>query len=116
MVRKYRNQPVVVDGYKFDSIRESIRYGELKLLRYAREIDQLKMQPRYPLMCGTNHVRIRNKHGQPRNAYYYADFEYRDCKTRETIVEDVKGMDTPVSRLKRAMIEAHYNIRVKLIR
>jgi len=118
MVRKYRNKPVIVDGIKFDSIRESIRYRELKLLESAGEIDQLKLQPRYPLMCGTSHVRIRNKHGQPRNAYYFADFEYRDRKKffNELVVEDVKGMDTPVSRLKRAMIEAHYNIRVRLVR
>ena len=29
---KYRNQPVTVDGYRFDSKAEARRWGELKLL------------------------------------------------------------------------------------
>lgn len=113
---KYRNVKTTVDGVQFDSKAEAKRYRELYLLRIAGEIDNLKLQPRYPLMCGANHIRIRNKHGQPRNSYYYADFEYRDCKSKETIVEDVKGFDTPVSRLKRAIIEAQTGVRVVIVR
>jgi len=119
LVRKYRNKPVVIDNIKFDSIREGVRYKELKLLEQTGAITKLKLHPRYPLICGNTPVQIRNKHGIPRAVFYYADFEYRDCNKNcfnELVVEDVKGFDTANSRLKRALLEAHYGIRVRIIR
>lgn len=35
-MNKYFNQKTIVDGIKFDSKKESIRYQELKLLEKAR--------------------------------------------------------------------------------
>lgn len=43
-MRKYHNQPVVVNGIKFDSRREARRYQELQLLLRAGEITQLQLQ------------------------------------------------------------------------
>ena len=41
---------------------------------------------------------------------YYADFEYYE--NDEYIVEDVKGVKTPVYKLKKKLIEAQYKIRI----
>jgi hypothetical protein len=38
---KFNNKRVAVDGIAFDSIRESKRYGELKLLAMAKQISGL---------------------------------------------------------------------------
>ena len=48
-MNKYRNKKVQVDMYVFDSIRESQRYKELKLLERAEKIKELKLQPRFLL-------------------------------------------------------------------
>ena len=112
---KYKNIETIVDGIRFQSKAEARRYSELKLLERANEIRDLKLQPRYPLMCGDRPISIRNKHGVKRKVVYIADFEYVD-KFGVFIVEDVKGYDTPTSRLKRGILEAQYGIVVSEIR
>ncbi len=114
--RKYANSPTYVDGILFDSLAESNRYRELLLLRRAGEISELVLQPKFWLKCGGKDVLIRSE-GYPngRRASYRADFQYLDHATSTTIVEDVKGMDTSESRLRRAMVEAEYGVRVVVI-
>ena len=113
---KYRNRKVSYDGYIFDSIRERDRYVELRALCDQEKIKDLKMQPKFWLKCGGISVRIKSK-GYPngRRASYTADFAYED--TLGTLhVEDVKGMDTSESRLRRAMVEAEYGISIEIVR
>ena len=38
---KYRNKKITINGITFDSIKESKRYQELKLLERANEITEL---------------------------------------------------------------------------
>src|SRR5690349_10457622 len=47
--RKYNNQPVEIDGRRFDSSAEGTRYWELKRLEEAGEISDLECQVSYPL-------------------------------------------------------------------
>jgi hypothetical protein len=108
---KYKAQPVELDGFKFDSKREAYRYSQLKLLQQAGKISNLNMQLRYPLKCGDKVLLIKSQ-GFPsgRRATYIADFVYEE--NGETIIEDVKGMATPVYKLKKAIMEAMgYTIR-----
>lgn len=81
----------------------------------AGEITDLQLQPKYLLGDKHRPVLIRSK-GYPngRRAYYAADFSYLN-KRKELVIEDVKGVDTPVSRLKRAVVEAQYGVEVVLI-
>lgn len=48
-VSKYRNKKVIVEDYVFDSIQESRRYKELKLLLKAEQISNLELQPHFVL-------------------------------------------------------------------
>lgn len=113
---KYRAQKTEVDGIVFDSKREALRYSELKILERANVIRDLETQPEFPLTCGGTPVLVRSK-GYPngRKAKYIADFRYTMVSGGETIVEDVKGMDTPLSKLKRAMVEAEHGIAITVI-
>ena len=63
--------------YVFDSIRESQRYKELKLLERAGEISNLKLQPKFLLQDSFK------KNGKTyRKIEYIADFSY--CQRRQS--------------------------------
>lgn len=118
---KYKALKECVDGITFDSRKEARRYRDLKLLEAAGEISNIELQPNYPLSIlqpnGTYlDVKIRSA-GYPngRRASYTADFRYQDKRSGRQIVEDVKGMDTTASRLRRAVVEAIYGIEIGLI-
>lgn len=112
--RKYRNEPCTVDGIAFDSKKEATRYQQLKLMVRAGQIEALELQPEYALACGGTPIKILNKNNVGRRSTYRADFRYFDKAAGCEVVEDVKGMDTAVSRLKRAIVEAEHGVRVKL--
>lgn len=96
---KYRAVPTVVDGIRFASKKEARRYGELKLLLKGSQIESMDLQPRYE--CIVKGVKICD---------YVADFRY--LQGENTIVEDVKGMKTPVYKLKKKLVEALYGITI----
>jgi len=106
---KYRAKPTVVHGVRFASKAEARRYQELLLLGRAGEIRNLELQPRFPLHVGGEQV-----------AVYVADFRYEERSIDAfnecywfDVVEDVKGMKTPVYRMKKKMVEAQYGIRIR---
>lgn len=101
MSRKYQNILTEVDGIRFASKAEANRYGELKLMEYAGEIELLRLQPRYPLHV--NGVKV---------ADYMADFSYHETNTGKRVVEDVKGVKTPVYKLKRRLMKAIHDIEI----
>lgn len=86
---KYKNKKTVVDGHKFDSMKEARRYGELKLLERAGKIKDLELQPKFELI-----PTIRTKTETLRKVSYIADFKYYDMDTERVIVEDVKSKAT----------------------
>lgn len=107
MPSKYHARKTVVDGITFDSRREAKRYGELKLLERAGEILDLQRQVRYELIPAFD---CDGKHYRPTS--YVADFVYTDCKTRKRIVEDVKGVRTPVYRMKAKMFAYKFGVSI----
>lgn len=113
---KYRNKKVEYDGHKFDSYRECERYKELTALERNGKITELELQPKFWLKCGGKDVLMRSdRYPNGRRCSYRADFSFIDDRG-ERHVEDVKGMDTNVSRLRRAMVEAEYGVRVEIVR
>jgi len=86
------------------------------LLERASEITKLELQPKYELVINDKPIKIRSK-GYPngRRSSYKADFRYLDTRTAKTVVEDVKGFDTGASRLRRAVVECIYDIRIEII-
>lgn len=107
---KYGAEPTTVDNIRFDSKRESERYSELKLLEKAGEIRILQVQPRFPLW-------VRGAPAEPITiGEYRGDFSYTRNDTHTMVVEDVKGMDTPLSKWKRKHVAAQYDIEVRIIK
>ena len=103
---KYRNEKLVVDGHRFDSLREADVYNGLKMAEKAGVISKLELQPRFVLQdafVGKDGKRFRA-------IVYVADFRYLD-RNGNTIVVDVKSKATEanaVYRLKRKMLLFRY--------
>lgn len=109
-MNKYHNKKVQVDMYVFDSIAESRRYKELKLLEQAGEISELELQPRFLLQEG-----FRKNGKNFRKIEYIADFQY--IENGRLVIEDVKGKETEVFKLKRKLFEHEYpDYELKLIK
>ena len=94
---KYGAVRTAVDGITFASKREAGRYSELKLLERAGEIAELTLQPKFPIWI--DGVKV---------CTYIADFRYVDLSRGITVIEDVKGMRTPVYKIKKKLTEALY--------
>lgn len=106
---KYGAKRVSVDGYNFDSKAEARRYNELKLMRQTGLISNLQVHPRFPIV-----------HNEREICVVELDFKYLargDVVVPEWRYEDVKSpaTNTPLSKLKRKLVESFYGIKVTLI-
>jgi len=101
--RKYGNKKVIVDGVKFDSKAEAERYRELALLKKAGLIRNLKLQPKFLLQD-----KFKYNGKTERAISYIADFEYFDVQEGSFVVEDVKGVETEVFKIKRKLFLKQY--------
>lgn len=99
---KYRAQATVVDDIRFDSKAEAARYVTLKAMELVGDIAHLELQPTFVLIDGFTDS-FGTKH---RPITYKADFSY--WVGAERIVEDVKGIQTPVFRLKHKLLMQRY--------
>jgi hypothetical protein len=102
--RKYGNKPTEVEGITFHSKAEASRYSELRLLEKAGAIVALTVQPRWPLTVNGYKV-----------GTYVGDFAYSDVVSGRFIVEDVKGVRTPVYRLKSKLMLACHGLVIQEI-
>lgn len=100
MTNKYRAVPTIVDGIRFASKKEARRWGELMLLYQAGKIGPVELQPEYQLVVNGQLV-----------GKYRADFRYPE--DGQLVVEDAKGVRTPVYKLKRKLMLALHGIDIK---
>lgn len=99
---KYGNRKVIIDGYKFDSVKEGARYQCLKLFQVAGQIRNLKVHPRFELDVNGELITI-----------YTADFQYESIGGLRPVVEDVKALN--LKKGKPIVSEAS-NLRHKLFK
>jgi hypothetical protein len=98
---KYGNKITEVRGIKFRSQKEAQRYEDLLLLEKSGDISELALQVKMPIDLNGRHI-----------CNYYADFVYTDLKAHKVIVEDCKGMRTPLYNLKKKLVEAQYGVTI----
>ena len=109
---KYGNKKTEAYGLIFDSTAEANRYCELRLMQRAGKICSLECQVPYVLAPG---VKLHGEKRARPAVRYFADFKYYDDEGAR-IVEDTKGRDTPVSRLKRHLMLSVLGIDVRIVR
>jgi len=96
---KYGAVATVVDGYRFDSKSEARHYEVLRCLERTGQITGLVVHPRFPLVVMGQRV-----------GTYVADMMYTEAGKQ--IVVDVKGVRTPLYRLKAKLLRALYGITI----
>jgi len=105
---KYNANGQRIDGHWFASQSEAKRYEQLKQLQEAGKIDNLELQPAYPITHS----------GRPITTYK-ADFRYITLnelgRSNSLVVEDVKGMITDVYIIKKKLVEAQYQLKINEI-
>ena len=87
----------------FHSKRERSHWAMLRLRVGIGEIAILQRQTSYPISIDGTKV-----------GTYKADFTYME--NGQLNVEDVKGIDTPLSRFKRKCVEAQYGVEIRIVR
>ena len=93
---KYGAIKVKLDGYVFDSKLEAARYKFLKELERAGAVSDIEVHPPYPCFIEGKKICL-----------YNADFKYKNANGEE-VVEDTKGVQTDVFKLKKKLVEALY--------
>ena len=102
---KYHSKQTIVNGIKFPSILEADRYQQLLLLLRAGEITNLKLQVEFVI----NQAYTDAETGERmRSVVYVADFVYFDMRTKRTVIEDTKGIETAVFKIKWRQIKELY--------
>ncbi len=102
---KYGAKKTIIDGITFDSKAEASYYTSLKLRERAGEVCDVEMQRPYCLTV--NGVLV---------ATYRADFVFWDIMVHRRRIVDVKGVKTPVFRLKRKLMKACHGVDVEVVR
>jgi hypothetical protein len=102
---KFHNIKTMVDGIPFDSRAEARRWKNLVALEQMGSISNLRRQVKFELIPS---VRILGSKRATPALRYVADFVYE--QGGRTIVEDVKGLLTPVYKIKRHLMKHIFNI------
>ncbi len=106
-VNKYHVAPKqerTIDGICFASKAEASRYVVLKQLLKLGKIKDLQLQPTFVIAQGFDHP----IYGNIKAITYRADFSYIETNTNTTVVEDVKGYQTAVYKIKKALFLGRY--------
>ena len=98
---KYGNKKVTVSGVTYDSKGEYQRECALKIQEKSGIIKNLKRQVRFSFIH--NNVKICD---------YIADWAYTIVETGTPVIEDWKGFETDMFKLKSKMMKAFYGIDV----
>lgn len=103
---KYGAKKTTLDGITFDSKAEARFYAELKQREKDGEVGGLELQRPF-VVYGPKGETITT---------YKADFAFWDFKEDRFRVIDVKGVQTPVFRLKRKLVRSFLGIEVEVVK
>ena len=108
---KYRNKMTEIDGIRFASRHEGMRYIELKYMQLVGAIRDLQLQYPFELLPAQ-----KDEDGKvvERAVKYYADFVYYD-RDGNLVVEDAKSPATRTDsyKLKRKMLRYFKGIEIR---
>jgi hypothetical protein len=102
---KFNNIRVVIDNITFDSRAEARRYEVLAMLQRTGNIESLKIHVTYPITINGQKI-----------CSYEADFVYYCKDSGKVIIEDVKGVETPIFKLKKKLMKAVLGFEITIIK
>jgi len=102
-MNKYRAKKTTMHGIKFDSKLEAMHYTYLQSRERTGHILNIELQPKWTIMCKDKKI-----------CNVLLDFKFYDALEGKTRYIDSKGVDTPMSKLKRKLLEAQEDIKVEV--
>ena len=102
-----RAERLGIHGLWFASKKEAQRYLELKAFERIDAISNLRCQVEFDLTVISKVDEREIKIG-----VYVADFVYRRTGETQLVIEDTKGMKTPLYKRSRRHFEAQYGLRI----
>lgn len=116
LTSKYHNKKTTIDGINFDSKKESKYYPIFKKLEQQGKIKNLILQEKFHFIINGNPLIIRSK-GYPngRRISYSADYSFFDMEQNKQRVIDIKGLQTDVFKIKKALMESCHGIIIEII-
>lgn len=109
---KYHAKKTIINGITFDSKMEADYYSNLLIQLEIGRIKDLELQPEYELL-----PKFKKNGKSYRKTSYVADFKYYDNKLEKEVIVDVKGMETPVFKLKHKIFEYMYpNLELEIVK
>lgn len=111
--RKFNAHKIALDGLQFDSAAEARVWQELLIMERAGLITDLERQCPYVLAPS---VKLHGEARAKPPVRYFVDFRYKEVSSGKWHLIDVKGMDTPVSRLKRHLMKTVHGLDVRLVK
>lgn len=109
---KYGNHQLQVGDEKYRSKREAARHAELLAMQRKGMIAGLSREVPFVLAHG---VKIEGENRARPALRYYADFVYSDVGRGKIVVEDAKGVATPLYRAKKHLMATVFGIHIKEI-
>jgi len=101
---KYGAESSWIDGIRFASKAEAKYYQMLKYRERLGEVTDVRLQEPFTVLGPKGQV----------VCVYRADFVFWDASESRQRVIDVKGMQTPLFKLKKKLVEAFLGITVEL--
>ena len=107
-MNKFNAKTIIIDGIKFQSIKEGNYYKQLLLQKKAKNesdrVVHIELQPRFDIIVNGKKI-----------GFYKADFKTTYADNRIEIV-DVKGLKKgsayQLFKIKKKIVEALYNIEI----
>ena len=103
---KYRNEPITIDGVRYDSKREATYILNLRLREKEGEVYGIELQKRYALI-GPDGLLITT---------YVADATFWDQKEKRFRIIDVKGVETAVFKIKKKLMKSLLGLDVEIVK
>ena len=103
---KYNAKKTEFMGYKFDSKWEAERYGQLASMQMAGVVEDLERQVKFDIIVNDHKI-----------CKYIADFVYiltHENGKKEKIIEDAKGVQTTDFKIKKKLMKAVFDIKIKI--
>lgn len=93
------------EAIRFPSLLEARRWIALRWVERQGLIKSLERQPRFSIEVNGIHI-----------CDYVGDFMYFRVAERVRVVEDAKGIETPLFRLKKRLVEAIHGVIIEVVK
>lgn len=101
---------MTIDGERYASLREARRHRELLQLERAGRVANLRREVPFALAPP---VRLDGEKRAKPALRYVADFVYIDTATGAQVIEDAKGMQTQVYRIKKHLMATVHGLQIR---